>query len=137
MDIDSLYLAIDGDQVGKRLEQLILVSDISSVVTLSNAITNQFSELQQLLEEAGLEITLAAGDMLIGFGESNKVRQASRLLKSTTVSLSAGVGRDIRAAYLALRYAKSLGGNQAVEAGEARGIDGFDTLAFQKLCSFS
>ena len=131
MKTEEYFIFLDGDQVGKRMEQVILKSDISEVEELSKGISSQFHELQLKMTSLGIKVIIAAGDNIIGVGSQEKIVSSFKHINGSVVSISAGVGWELLDAYLALRYAKSLGGGQIVESSRILEPNGRNTLVFQ------
>lgn len=107
------FLAVDGDQIGKRLEGAILRNDIDAVVALSNAIRQHFEAVSELLERHGLRVRLTGGDIVIAEGTVTPFVIETVLALRGVITHSTGIGDTVLEAHLALRAAKAAGGGCA------------------------
>ncbi len=110
------FVAIDGDQVGKKLEEAVLRNDILAVIHLSESIRDCFILLGRKLEGFGMVVHINAGDMVLAQGMITSKDLLSLELGKGPIALSCGLGKTLRLAHLALRVAKAHGGNRIVEA---------------------
>jgi hypothetical protein len=126
--VNSVYAYFDGDNVGARLELLLLNDDVDGAERYSKSITAALCaacDVVQSFETA--RVVFAGGDdLLVQWKESiafstdiERVRSVYESLCGQT--LSAGVGFTANQASLNLRKAKLLGKSQVVS--ESRSID--------------
>lgn len=122
-----LYLAADGDDVGNRLEYYMLVNEIQPLNRFSAKFQSAMSWLEEeLTTKLGATIILCGGDTLLATLPSNccsmEALEAIRIdfekqqTEDTedaedTCTLSVGLGKTPREAYLALKLAKASGKN--------------------------
>lgn len=104
----NFYYAIDGDDIGKKLEKHALENDISSIVHLSNNVKNRLIDIEQYLCSEGAKIVFSEGDSLLAHSDT-EIRLPIELLTENEISFSAGVGKTPALALLALKKAKGLG----------------------------
>ncbi len=121
----GLYLAIDGDDVGHRLEYFILTNDSDSLRGFSATFASAMAWLEQELQSnLGATLIFSGGDNLLAcintdsdpmdlLGELRN--EFATRAKST---LSVGIGGSPRQAYLALKLAKASGKDCIQRAGE-------------------
>ena len=116
--METIYLAIDGDDVGNQLEYYILRNDEESIVKFSAKYTDALawlkSEITQLLSAA---IILAGGDTLLVSLSSHMSQEHIEAIRQqfeekANSTLSMGLGSTIRDAHIALKYAKVSGKNR-------------------------
>ena len=105
------YVAIDGDDAGRRLEALVALGDEWEVAEFSQAIAAQVELIRESIVKAGGRIVFAAGDSLLAAVPSSEIggiqEAVSRL--ASPVSFSCGTGPGMREAMLALKLAKGDG----------------------------
>lgn len=113
----ELYLAIDGDDVGHRLEYFMLVNDRESLADFSALFESAMNWLKdKLINDFGATIIFAGGDNLLASMQSGNQSDAlenlrTEFAKRAHSTLSIGLGESIREAYFALKLAKTSGKN--------------------------
>ena len=114
----NLYLAIDGDDVGNRIEYLILVNDRESLIDFSKKIQSGMNWLEiKLVEAFDAEIIFNGGDSLLAcLPRENLSSELIEQLKftfarETNITISVGLGHSPSQAYFALKLAKTSGKN--------------------------
>jgi GTP cyclohydrolase III len=115
----ELYLAIDGDDVGHRLEYFMLTENRESLEEFSTMFESAMSWLKDtLIRDFGAVIVFSGGDNLLASIGSNtrtgdeleKLRTAFAERARTTLSM--GLGESLHEAYFALKLAKTSGKNR-------------------------
>ena len=102
------FYAIDGDDVGRKLERLILEEKINEVSLLSFSITASVNQLQKYMQARGADIIFCAGDGLLAM--SHEIIDVEPLLNiNEDITFSIGIGETSSNALLALKKAKGLG----------------------------
>ena len=103
-----MYIAIDGDEVGKRLEYLIFCNNVENIVTYSKLIAAELIRISSYLKKLNYEIIFSGGDSILAVtaGESNV---DLRILNENGITWSVGIGDSPSHAALALKKAKALG----------------------------
>ena len=108
MDFYYLYYAVDGDDIGKKLELLLLNNDIESVAIFSKKVTDQISVIRHFFLENDAEVIFSTGDGVLAF--SDRVIDVNRLIHASIgITFSIGIGSTAANALLALKKAKGLG----------------------------
>lgn len=120
-----VYVYIDGDGVGEKLEGYIIDNDLRRAADLSLRINENLLEMLSGLRAAGAEVLFAGGDNV--FAQLDLDRELlhhllNAFLNWTGITASAGVGTTPAEAFLALRAAKGLGGGRLI----VRGLDGIE-----------
>ena len=105
-----MYIAIDGDDIGSKLEKFILENDETKISFFSVLVNTCLENIKEFFTENNLRIILNGGDSLLCEGKID-VDEFRSFLKneSNEVCFSVGFGGSIRESYLALKYAKSFG----------------------------
>ncbi len=112
----NTYIAIDGDDVGSKLEFFILMNHLEQLKSFSESFAETFRWLEdRLRENLNAKIIFSGGDNLLADAEDNNElvnkleRFKSDFLRQSGCSLSIGLGASTREAYLALKLAKVSG----------------------------
>ena len=108
----TVYISIDGDDVGNKITQSYLENDEHSLSQLLAELSTRLCQLSDCLRSEGFTIIFCAADGVLAKGEELNINHVSRfVLKIGTprLTFSAGVGTSLRLAYLALKYAKATG----------------------------
>jgi hypothetical protein len=116
------YVLLDGDQVGRRLDDLLLRDALPRLYFLVQDLNNAVLVLARVFKKVGGLVYLAGGDTVLGsvdnirplFDEMHAIRH---LLPCT---FSAGVGGNVRDALIALKLAKARGAGAAVRVRRVR-----------------
>jgi hypothetical protein len=111
------YVGIDGDDVGAKLELFLLQNDEDGIKSLSNSIDATISGLASKALELKIEIIFFAGDSLLCKGEESRLDELLTFLyelQPKRVSFSAGIGVNLKDAYIALKFAKASGKNRII-----------------------
>lgn len=115
----TLYLAADGDDVGRKIEFFIVMNQIHQLSDFSDdyqAAMVWFSE--KLSNDFGAKIIFKAGDSLLASSrlEEFSIHSLERLrIEFSNISnatISFGIGDSPRQAYFALKLAKASGKNR-------------------------
>lgn len=112
------YLAIDGDDVGRRLEYFTITNNMEALSNFSTAFNDAMYWLENIVtHEFNATIVFSGGDNLLArlqVNESSK-RSIEQLrigfAQQAPATLSIGLGDEPRQAYLALKLAKASGKN--------------------------
>ena len=114
---DNVYIAIDGDSIGKLLEKYILTEDLVRLSALSAEIQQDVDKLSMLLEEAQSSVIMKGGDNILSLCASEQVEAVivviTQINSVREYHFSVGVANTAVNAYMALKYAK-LSGNTVV-----------------------
>ncbi|WP_190865169.1 mCpol domain-containing protein [Actinomadura sp. RB99] len=121
-----IYAHFDGDDVGSKLELMLLDDDEESARDYSNSINIAIARVQEILSRSGAAIVLSGGDDLIAswtadsisFSDIERVRQTFRDVCGCT--LSVGIGFCLSEAASSLRRAKLQGKDQVIQTTASR-----------------
>lgn len=104
--MNDVFIAVDGDDVGSRLECLILEGNENGLREYCDRVATAFESLSRLLRDDGAVVLVQGGDTLLAKAPDMTPARAAELLRGCLVPVSAGIGSTLPSAYLALRYAK-------------------------------
>ena len=121
----TIFVAIDGDDIGSKTEYYMLTDQLDSLRTFSESFEASFRWLQNTLEnEMNAYIIFSGGDNLLAkiesyarFKDDLKLVMA-RFQEQSGCSLSIGLGTNTTEAYLSLKLAKVSGKNRVCQYGE-------------------
>jgi hypothetical protein len=122
---DLEYAYLDGDDVGRRLELLLLDDEVAAAAEYSAAVERARQALvDALLSYPTVSVIFSGGDdLMISFGRGRVSRRALQdacdaFRQICGRSISAGVGRSASLATSNLRRAKLLGKGRIVQSKE-------------------
>lgn len=106
-----MYIAIDGDSVGTRLEQFILEGRLEELKIFSNSIHDTLFCFVRILEKHGGVVYMNGGDNI--FAECS--RECAQIVaeyvacenKKNQICYSLAIGENTQDTYIGLNYAKS------------------------------
>ena len=107
---DLLFISIDGNNIGKRLEQYILSERFDELKSFSDRISTVVSDLSRFVCEIGGKVLMSGGDNLLAIVPKNECCSLKCFfdgIQSSELSFSMGIGHNARASFLALKYAKA------------------------------
>lgn len=115
-----IYVALDGDDVGEKIERSFIENDERNIANISKEVTNAIQKIADYLQHIGFEIIFYAGDSILCKGKEIDAQELSDYLSQTDgiCTFSIGIGNTLEKTYIALRYAKSNGKNKLVRYGE-------------------
>ncbi|WP_026995408.1 mCpol domain-containing protein [Flectobacillus major] len=111
------FAFFDGDNVGSTIEILLLENKVLDAKNLSENINKAINEIKQFLEDKG-EVLIAGGDdILVKLHDDDKFIEVLNSIGEiffgkTGLTISGGVGDDIKTAIYELSIAKLYGKNQ-------------------------
>lgn len=116
--MSEICLAIDGDDVGHRLEYLMLVNEREALIEFSTGFQAAMDWLKRkLISDFKATIIFSGGDNLLAIlrvdNPSIEVLETLRteFAERAHSTLSMGLGENLRQAYFALKLAKTSGKN--------------------------
>lgn len=123
-----IYIGIDGDNVGNKIEKSLLENDEINVAKVSEEITSSVNKITKYLKIINFKIIFATGDDILCKGESIEINKLSDFLAETknTNTFSVGIGNTLEKTYVALKYAKSIGKNKIVKYTENNKLEVFN-----------
>ena len=105
-----MYIAIDGDSVGTRLQQYILEERLDELKQFSESIKNTLSRFCRFLEDQGGVVYMSGGDNLFGRCTEEGVLAMAEYVeqenKKQQICYSLAAGDSTQDVYLGLNYAK-------------------------------
>jgi len=105
------YFAIDGDEVGLKLENYIYQNQLDKATTLSKNINEFLASLQEIVSQNGGVVIFCGGDSILFKIDSIKIGLKKLLDKAEFCTFSAGLGNTPFEAHIALKAAKASGRN--------------------------
>jgi GTP cyclohydrolase III len=118
-----LYVLLDGDRVGEKIDGHYLRNDVHDLYLFARELDDAVAKLAASIREIGGTVYLAGGDNVLGTVEDLTAFLAmfDTARPRLPVPFSVGIGENPRQAHLALRVAKANGFGTVVRAG---GVDG-------------
>jgi hypothetical protein len=115
IEVSLKYISIDGDDIGRKITSFYLSNNIKQLKVFSSSLKLSTENISAYLTRLGFEILFCAADGVVASIDSEVsfsaiFKQISELAPKG-VTFSAGVGRNLREAYIALMWAKSNGKN--------------------------
>ncbi|MHA1757991.1 MAG: mCpol domain-containing protein [Promethearchaeota archaeon] len=109
-------MSLDADDVGFKIQKLIIEEKEKEIVELSNIIKKYIKDITLFLSNQNLEIVISAGDNILCKGAFIDIQKITSYLfkKNSIIKCSVGIGNSLKNCYLALNYAKSIGKNTIV-----------------------
>lgn len=96
---------MDGDQIGQRLELLMLSNDCHQAAALSRRVSSAIKQALTVLRRLGCNIIFAGGDNVLA--QSDKKIDVARLPSEYDgITFSIGIGRTPQEALISLKHAK-------------------------------
>lgn len=111
-----IYLYIDGDDIGLRIERTFMENDEVMLRQVNEDIQDLVRHISTYLQDIGFTIIFSGADGVICKGEQIDIEKLLHYIRrlSFDYTFSVGAGKTLQDAFLSLRYAKSLGKNVAV-----------------------
>jgi hypothetical protein len=109
-----VWAALDGDDIGRRIEQLVSTEDLDGLSSFSREVARRLDELRAASERSGGHVVLCTGDILLTQVSSEAAVELCKVACSLVngVSFSGGIGTTMSQAMLALKAAKARGRRQ-------------------------
>lgn len=108
-----MFLSIDGDRIGKILEQYILDEKLEELSYFSKNIKKDVNDFVDIIEENDGHVYMDGGDNLFASIENDYIDKIVKYVKEKNMknqyTFSIGLGSSVSDTYLALKYAKSNG----------------------------
>ncbi len=106
-----MIVSIDGNNIGKRIEQYILNENLNELSEFSNSLLTYLNTLKKLIEAEGGTVYMCGGDNILANVKDNIVNEI--INKITTIkppkdsTFAIGIGVTAHLAYLALAHRKA------------------------------
>jgi hypothetical protein len=112
----TVWAALDGDDIGRRLEQLIATDDEAGLLEFTTAVDARMRGFVLFVEQHQGRVVVFAGDSLLCRLSLASALQLCKTAISAVdqVSFSCGIGSRMSQAMLALKLAKARGRAQFV-----------------------
>lgn len=116
----KIYIAIDGDNVGQQLELYMFTNNLEQLRAFSLAFKRQMEWLEErLLTDFHANIVFSGGDNLLAVAtfedafsiDIHLLKNLAKQFQEVGNTLSIGIGKSPRQAFLALNFAKVSGKN--------------------------
>ena len=116
---EKYFIAVDGDDVGRTIERLVLLNDDQGLTSFSAKYRSAVHWLTSVLIESyegsallsdGDSILIETNALVLSANKLLVLSEEFLLLSGHTLSI--GIGKTMRQAYLALKLAKVSGKNQ-------------------------
>ncbi|MHA1249095.1 MAG: mCpol domain-containing protein [Candidatus Helarchaeota archaeon] len=110
------FLALDGDDIGKKIEKYLIENDIFELKNFSREVNNFFCDLAIKFRNLGAKIIYCSGDDLLCQINDNNLKKFIEIIKNgERFTISGGIGKSSLETYIALKYAKVKGKNQIIK----------------------
>lgn len=109
-----IYVAIDGDDIGRKLASCYLTNRVDNLKATKDLIDLKTQRISHLLSSLGYEVFFCAADGVTGALKADQINAGSLYQEIANIAgeelaFSVGVGKSLRESYVALLYAKSTG----------------------------
>jgi hypothetical protein len=114
----NYFMAIDGDQIGKKLEHFVIKEELIDLEQFSTQVNEIVAKMGSQAIDLGGHVYLEGGDsLLVGINQIDPfLKYLAAATEKIPVTFSIGIGQSSVSAYLALKYAKTLGIGLVVQA---------------------
>ena len=109
-----MYVSVDGDDIGKKLTNIIYTCDDKAVTEFSGAVEAFFDNVKKEIEQQNGRVVFCAGDSIAFFIDDESIEDIIPLLQSESFNVTIGCGRTLQQAHWALNIGKSLGKNRVM-----------------------
>ena len=110
-----MYITIDGDDVGRKITSSYISNDEKKLIHISNNINDATKKISVILFRNDFEIIFQAADGVTAKTDKEidlyTIFNEIKSLSFDGITFSAGVGMNLREAYIALLNSKSNGKN--------------------------
>ena len=104
----EFYYIVDGDDIGRRIEEYAFKNDLESIIKLSFMVRRSLDKIGEYFYGQGGEVLFCEGDSLLVRSE-RLIEISEDILSINGICFSVGVGNSIEKALFALKKAKGLG----------------------------
>lgn len=109
--MNSIFIAIDGNNIGRKIEYLILDEKLEELQNFSNEISHRVRQISHAIESTGGKIFMSGGDNILAEISNTQTDFLIDVLKKNQTdrfTFSMGIGNNTKMAYLALKCAKAM-----------------------------
>ena len=116
------FVLLDGDKVGRRIEDLLLRDALPRLYFLVQDLNEAVLVLAQVFRDAGGQVYACGGDTVLGTIDDvpDLLRRLASVRSALPCTFSAGVGADLRDALIALKLAKARGPGEVLRVHRIR-----------------
>jgi hypothetical protein len=109
-----IYITIDGDDIGQKITSAYLKNDMAKLIKINEIVNKKTELIASHLNSKGFDIIFCAADGVAAYSKDENndmaaIFDAIQAIGACDINFSAGVGDDLRKAYIALLSAKSSG----------------------------
>ncbi|MES9538122.1 mCpol domain-containing protein [Actinomadura sp. NPDC000600] len=113
------FLALDGDDIGRRLEMFMVTEDMAGLREFADTFDKLLTHLlDSIKQNDAIEVLLQGGDSILLLLPESELLAVVNLVTSissnTGYTFSGGYAKTLRGAYIALKLAKAAGKNRIV-----------------------
>ena len=119
-NVNRVFIAIDCNETGKRIERLILSEELNNLKHFSEELTVAIVETASYITAYDGEVYLAGGDNILARVSEAAVSSIYQYFSTKVgpeVTFECGLGDSPVDAYLALKYAKAMHAGKPVRRG--------------------
>lgn len=111
MIVETFFVAIDGDSVGRKIEKLIISNRLDELVEYNHSLNRSIDSIRLIADNIGGKTYLQGGDNLLIEVKSYQsfIEKFITIHAELAATFSVGIGKNVIEAYLALKFAKSSG----------------------------
>lgn len=111
-----IYLSLDGDDVGHMIEKQLMENNEKEIAKISKIIQTNTFAIASALQKLNFQIIYNAGDNILAKGKEVNISDLKSMFFELELSCtySVGIADKLNKAYIALKYAKSIGKNVIV-----------------------
>lgn len=110
-----MFIIIDGDDVGRKITSCYLSNDEARLGQISDIMSTTVTQIAQTLRRNGFRVIFCAADGVVATTEATpdvlSIYHSVQQVAPTGFTFSAGTGKTLQQAYLALMHAKCSGKN--------------------------
>lgn len=113
----TAYITIDGDDIGNKIATAYYDNNEKQLSTINEELNAILANALTFLKSSGFEMVFFAADGIVCKGDDENISKVAAYVKSMgrgQYTFSAGVGIDLRSAFIALKYAKSTGKDRSM-----------------------
>lgn len=108
---NKIYVAIDGNEIGKIIEKYLLCGDTETLSKFSSTLTNCILRISSFIKNNNGELIMAGGDNVLACLPEDVFLILKEFIindtKDVIFSFSIGTSTEPLGSYLALKYAKA------------------------------
>lgn len=107
-----MYVSVDGDDIGKKLTNIIYKKSEEEITEFSNYVADYFIRVKEKVLALKGDVIFCAGDSIAFKIEDQNLSKIIDEMQTDRFNVTIGCGNNIQQAHWALNIAKSLGKDQ-------------------------